>query len=189
MKKIFLFLILLISIATYSQVSVFEARRTTDRAVVEQFIRDNPKHPAVPELQKRLVSLSYGKASSAMAKPTITPMTEKKIEKTSIVGTSATKGEPSQQAKSTATMLTNILNGTSNSKEAVIQFVNKSKCNLIIKINGKKFYNLTVPANGQNSIMVEKGSYDISTSICDAIYKQNKALNGNLIITLNSAKK
>ncbi|MCG2792521.1 MAG: hypothetical protein L6262_03100 [Weeksellaceae bacterium] len=189
MKKVILFLIFLISIATYSQVSVFEARRTTDRAVVEKFIRDNPQHPAVPELQKRLPSLSYGSKSSSVAKPTISPMTEKKIEKTSAVGTSAAKGEPSEQAKNTAAMLTNILNGASNKNQAVIQFVNKSKCILVIKISGKKFYNLTVPANNQNSIMVEKGSYDISTSICDAIYNQTKALNGNLIITLNSAKK
>jgi hypothetical protein len=38
----------------------------------------------------------------------------------------------------------------------------------------KKFYNLTVPANGQNYILVDKGSYNVSTSICDATYNQIK---------------
>ena len=185
MKKIFLLLLFFVSVSIFSQVSVFEAKKTTDRAVVEKFIRDNPKHPAVPELQKRLSSLSYGGGSSTAAKPTITQMTEKKIEKTSTVGTTAAKGQPSEQAKNTAAILTNILNNNPNKTEAVIQFVNKSKCILVIKISGKKFYNLSVPANGQNYILVEKGTYNVSTSICDAVYNQNKAFTKNVIITLN----
>lgn len=188
MKKIFLLLFFLISASIFSQVSVFEAKKTTDRAVVEKFIRDNPKHPAVPELQKRLSSLSYG-GSSTIAKPAISQMTEKKIEKTSTVGTTAAKGEPSQQAKNTAAVLTSLFNNDPNKKEAVIQIVNKSSCVLIVKISGKKFYNLTVPSNGQNYILVEKGSYNITTSICDAKYNQNKAVTKDIIITLNGGKR
>ena len=111
-----------------------------------------------------------------------------KIEKTSKVGTSATKGEPSEQAKKTAAILTSLFNNDTNKKEAIVQFVNKSKCNLIIKISGKKFYNLTVPSNGQNYILVDKGSYNVSTSICDAVFNQNKALTKDVIITLNGPK-
>lgn len=188
MKKIFLLSFFLVSISIFSQVSVFEAKKTNDRAVVEKFIRDNPKHPAVPELQKRLPSLSYGK-SSTVAKPTITQMTENKIEKTSKVGTTAAKGQPSEQAKNTAAVLTSLFNNDPNKKEAIVQFVNKSKCILVIKISGKKFYNLTVPANGQNYIMVDKGTYNVTTSICDAVYNQNKALTKDIIITLNGGKK
>lgn len=172
----------------FSQVSVFEAKKTTDRAVVEKFIRDNPNHPAVPELKQRALSLKYA-GNSQIAKPTITQMTEKKIEKTSTVGTTAAKGQPSEQAKNTAAMLTNLFNNDPNKKEVIIQFVNKAKCILVIKISGKKFYNLTVPANGQNYILVEKGNYTVSTSICDAIYNQNKAFTKDVIITLNGGKK
>lgn len=182
MKKIFLLLLLTIGFSAFSQ-SVFEAKTSTDRAVVEKFIRNNPNHPAVAELKKKLPSLSYG-GSSTIAKPTITQMTEKKIEKTSTVGTTAAKGEPSEQAKNTAAVLTNLFNNDPNKKEAIIQFVNKSKCILVIKISGKKFYNLSVPANGQNYILVEKGNYNVSTSICDAIYNQNKAFTKDVIITL-----
>lgn len=187
MKKIFFLLLFLIFVSTFSQVSIFEAKRTTDKAVVEKFIRDNPKHPAVPELQQKLLSLKYG-GNPQIAKPTVTPMTETKIEKTSKVGTTAARGEPSEQAKNTAAMLTSLFSNDPNKKEAIVQFVNKSKCVLIIKISGKKFYNLTVPANGQNYILVEKGNYTVSTSICDAIYNQNKALTKDLIITLNGGK-
>jgi len=188
MKKIFLLLLFFASVSIFSQVSVFEAKKTTDRAVVEKFIRDNPKHPAVKELQQRALSLRYT-GNSTIAKPSITRMTENKIEKTSKVGTSAAKGQPSEQAKNTAAMLTSLFNNDPNKKEAIIQFVNKSKCVLIIKISGKKFYNLTVPANGQNYILVDKGTYNVTTSICDAVYNQNKALTKDVIITLNGGKR
>ncbi|WP_312766897.1 DUF6759 domain-containing protein [Epilithonimonas sp.] len=187
MKKIFLLSFLLVSISIFSQVSVFEAKKTTDRAVVEKFIRDNPKHPAVPELQKRALSLKYA-GTSVVAKPTITTMTENKIEKTSKVGTTAAKGQPSEQAKNTAAVLTSLFNNDPNKKEAIIQIVNKSACNLVVKISGKKFYNLTVPSNGQNYILVDKGNYNLTTSICDASYNQNKAITKDVIITLNAAK-
>lgn len=187
MKKIFLLLFLTIGISAFSQ-SVFEAKQTTDRAVVEKFIRENPNHPAVPQLKQRALSLKYG-GSSTVAKPAITQMTEKKIERTSTVGTSAAKGEPSQQAKNTAAVLTNLFNNDPNKKEAVIQIVNKSSCVLIVKISGKKFYNLTVPSNGQNYILVDKGSYNITTSICDAKYNQNKAVTKDIIITLNGGRR
>lgn len=187
MNKIFLLLFFFVSISIFSQVSVFEAKKTTDRAVVEKFIRDNPKHPAVKELQQRALSLKYA-GTSAIAKPAISQMTESKIVRTSKVGTSAAKGQPSEQAKNTAAMLTNLFNNDPNKKEVIVQFVNKSKCVLIIKISGKKFYNLTVPANGQNFIMVNKGSYNVTTSICDAVYNQNKALTKDVIITLKGPK-
>lgn len=187
MKQILLLLLLSISVSSFSQVSVFEAKRTTDRAVVEKFIRDNPNHPAVTELKQKALSMKYG-GNPQIAKPTVTTMTENKIEKTSKVGTAATKGEPSEQAKNTAAVLTSLFSNDPNKKEAIVQFVNKSKCNLIIKISGKKFYNLTVPSNGQNYILVDKGSYNVSTSICDAVYNQNKALTKDVIITLNGPK-
>lgn len=187
MKKILLLSFFLLSVSIFSQISVFEAKRTTDRAVVEKFIRDNPKHPAVPELQQRALSLKYA-GNPQVAKPSITTMTENKIEKTSKVGTTAAKGQPSEQAKNTAAMLTSLFNNNPNKSEAIIQFVNKSGCNLLIKISGKKFYNLTVPSNGQNYIMLDKGNYNVSTSICDAVYNQNKSFTKDVIITLSGGK-
>ncbi len=185
MKKIILLTFLLASVSIFSQVSVFEAKKTTDRAVVEQFIRTNPNHPAVPELKQRALSLRYG-GNASVAKPSITKMTENKIERTAKVGTTAAKGQPSEQARNTAAVLTSLFNNDPNKKEAIVQFVNKSKCNLVIRISGKKFYNLTVPANNQNYILVDKGSYNVTTAICDAAYNQNKAFTKDVIITLNA---
>ena len=187
MKKIFLLAFLLTFVSIFSQVSIFEAKKTTDRAVVEKFIRDNPNHPALAELKQRALSLRYA-GSSAVAKPSITPMTENKIEKNSKVGTSAAKGQPSEQAKNTAAVLTSLFSNNPNKKEIIVQFVNKSSCNLVIRISGKSFYNLTVPANNQNYILVNKGSYNVTTSVCDATYNQNKTFTKDVVITLNAPK-
>ena len=70
-------------------------------------------------------------------------------------------------------------------KEAYINIKNRSKCNLIVKINGKKYYNLDVPANGQNFLLVEKGEYILTTMVCDAKYSSLKKINKDIEIELN----
>jgi len=187
MKKTILLLFLFIYCLGFSQVSVFEAKRTTDRAVVEQFIRDNPNHPAVPELKQRALTLRYGRTSQP-TKPAIVPATGPNSGKTAIAETSTAKGEPSEQAKNTAAVLTSLFNNDPNKKEVIVQFINKSKCVLDIKITGKKLYNLMVPAGGQNYILVDKGDYNITTSVCDADYNSNKTVSKDIIITLNPPK-
>ena len=67
-----------------------------------------------------------------------------------------------------------------------MQIVNKSKCNLIVKISGKRFYNLNVPANNENFILIDKGSYTVTTSVCDAKYSSNKNIGKDIVITLNA---
>ena len=66
---------------------------------------------------------------------------------------------------------------------------NKSECNLIVKFEGKKFYNLDVPKMGENYIMVQKGTYRITTMICNAQYASVKNITQDLEINLNAAKK
>ena len=89
--------------------------------------------------------------------------------------------------KKTAELLTHIFNNDPNRKEAYVRIINKSKCNLIVKISGgKKFYNLNVPARNDNYILIPKGSYTITTMVCDAKYSSNKKIEKDVEITLNS---
>jgi hypothetical protein len=97
------------------------------------------------------------------------------------------KAEPSEQAKKTAAMLTHLFSNDPSLKEAYINIKNKSKCNLIVKISGKKYYNLSVPANGENFIMVDKGEYVLTTMVCDAQYSSLKKINKDIEIQLNVA--
>ncbi|PWN63462.1 DUF6759 domain-containing protein [Chryseobacterium oncorhynchi] len=100
----------------------------------------------------------------------------------------AAKSEPSSEAKRTAAMLTHIFNTDISSNEAYINIKNRSSCNLIIKISGKKYYNLSVPAKGQNFILIDKGEYVLTTMVCDAKYSSLKKITQDIEIALNVAE-
>jgi hypothetical protein len=100
-------------------------------------------------------------------------------------GSSKKAAGPSEQNKRTAAMLTHLFNNDPMDKEAYINIKNRSKCNLIVKINGKKYYNLDVPANGQNFLLVEKGEYILTTMVCDAKYSSLKKISKDIEIELN----
>jgi hypothetical protein len=53
-------------------------------------------------------------------------------------------------------------------------------------LQGKKFYNLAVPAHGQNSIVLEKDSYNLSSNVCDVKYTSTKDLAKSQMIILGN---
>ncbi|AYZ13996.1 DUF6759 domain-containing protein [Chryseobacterium arthrosphaerae] len=99
-------------------------------------------------------------------------------------GTSAKAG-PSEANKKTAAMLTHLFNNDVNKNEAYVNIKNRSSCNLIVKINGKKYYNLSVPAKGENFILIDKGEYVLTTMVCDAKYSSLKKITQDIEIALN----
>ncbi|CAM3041403.1 hypothetical protein DRF59_11950 [Chryseobacterium flavum] len=98
-----------------------------------------------------------------------------------------TKAGPSEENKKRAAMLTHLFNNDINKNEAYVNIKNRSNCNLIVKINGKKYYNLSVPAKGENFILIEKGEYILTTMVCDAKYSSLKRINQDIEIALNIA--
>ena len=54
-----------------------------------------------------------------------------------------------------------------------------------MKISGKKYYNLDVPANGQNFIQIEKGEYVLTTMVCGAKYSSIKKITKDIELQLN----
>ncbi|RLJ34366.1 hypothetical protein CLU97_3874 [Chryseobacterium sp. 7] len=97
----------------------------------------------------------------------------------------SSKSGPSEENKKTAAMLTHLFNNDLNKSEAYVNIKNRSACNLIVKISGKKYYNLTVPAKGENFILVDKGEYVMTTSVCDAKYSSLKKITQDIEIALN----
>ncbi|WP_288438827.1 DUF6759 domain-containing protein [uncultured Chryseobacterium sp.] len=95
------------------------------------------------------------------------------------------KAEPSEENKRRAAMLTHLFNNDVNKNEAYVNIKNRSACNLIVKISGKKYYNLTVPAKGENFILVDKGEYVMTTVVCDAKYSSLKKITQDIEIALN----
>lgn len=190
-----------------------EAESTAEARIIAGFIKQNPGHEKNDKLKRKLIDIIMAD-NSIEAKPTIRPISKDKIEKIvsnselnkgkdlvsnaktatpqrtvnyAAVGSSSKKSEPSAEAKKTASYLTHLFNNDPNDNEAYINIKNKSKCRLIVKISGKKYYNLDVPPNGQNFVMVEKGEYVLTTSVCDAKYSSLKKVTRDIEIALNVA--
>ena len=192
-----------------------EAESTAEPRIIAGFIKQNPGHAKNDDLKRKLINIIMAD-NSIEAKPTIRPLSKDKIEKivnnselnkgktlgsntktattpertVSYAGMSSSskKSEPSAEAKKTASYLTHLFNNDPNDNEAYINIKNKSKCRLIVKISGKKYYNLDVPPNGQNFVMVEKGEYVLTTSVCDAKYSSLKKVTRDIEIQLNVAE-
>lgn len=191
-----------------------EAQTSAEARIIAGFIKQNPGHEKNDELKRKLITIIMAD-NSIEAKPTIKPISKDKIEKIvsnselnkgktiasnsktatpersvsyASAGSSSKKVAPSEEGKKTASYLTHLFNNDPSDKEAYINIRNKSKCRLIVKISGKKYYNLDVPANGQNFIMVEKGDYVLTTSVCDAKYSSLKKINKDIEIQLDVAE-
>ena len=186
MKKIYYLLFFIFSVLSSAQKYTPEqVEKTDDPKVVANFIKYNPNHEKTPEFKRKLFAMINGD-KSAIAKPKVEPINKKEMA-TAVRKDVKQTGTVSEKNKKTAEILTHLFNNDPNKKEAYIYIKNLSKCNLIVKISGKKFYNLTVPAKNDNYILLDKGTYTLTTSVCDAKYSSVKNVNKDLEITLNSA--
>ncbi|KFE97684.1 hypothetical protein IX39_18075 [Chryseobacterium formosense] len=191
-----------------------EAMASSEPRIIAGFIKQNPGHEKNNDLKRKLVTIIMAD-NSIEAKPTIKPISKDKIEKIvsnnelnkgkdlastakaatpertvtyASMGSSSKKSEPSEQAKKTASLLTHLFSNDPNNNEAYVNIKNLSKCRLIVKISGKKYYNLDVPAKGDNFVLIEKGDYVVTTSVCDAKYSSLKKINKDIEIQLNVAE-
>ena len=186
-NKLLLLILLVFSTFSFSQTSqeLDKGMLSKDPSVIAEFIKKYPNNKNTPFLQRKLNSMTG--SGNAAAKPSIQPLNTEKLEKQ--VEKSEAKGEPDAKAKRTAEVLTHLFNNDPNKKDAYVLIRNKSECNLIVKFEGKKFYNLDVPKMGENYILVQKGTYRITTMICNAQYASVKNVTQDIEINLNAAKK
>lgn len=184
-----------------------DAESTKEARIIAGFLKQNPGHAKTDYFKRKLIGIIMAD-NSPEAKPTITPMSKSKVEKITTnpdfpsksmaSNTSATskksvnyasagskKSEPSAEHKRTADYLSHIFNQDDSDPTAYINIKNRSTCNLIVKITGKKYYNLNVPANGQNYVQVEKGEYVLTTMVCDAKYSSLKKISKDIELELS----
>ena len=192
MKRYLYFLVFFISFFSFAQskYTVAQVEKSTDPQVIANFIKFNPTHPKTPEFKRKLLAAINSNKPAAqqasVAKPTVKPISTEKL-KTAIKKDVAKDGR-NDRHKRTADLLNHMFNSDPSSRTAYVQIVNKSKCNLIVKISGRKFYNLDVPAHNQNFILIDKGNYTLTTSVCDAKYSSVKNINKDIVVTLNAPK-
>ncbi len=192
MRKIISLMLFSFSAVVFSQsnYTAEQVEKSSDPKVIANFIKFNPEHPKTPEFKRKLFAVINNDQSPAqqakVAKPTVAPIDTKKLENS--VNKEVAKKGTSAKSQQTVDLLNHIFNSDPTSKTAYVQIVNKSNCNLIVKISGKQFYNLSVPANNQNFILVDKGNYTLTTSVCDAKYSSAKSISKDMVITLNAPK-
>lgn len=192
MKRALYLFTFLFSVFFFSQskYTVEQVEKSTDAQVIANFVKYNPNHPKTPEFKRKLFAIINNdkspKQQAAVAKPTVAPISTKKLENE--IKRDVAKDGTNDRHKRTADLLNHLFNSDPSSKTAYVQIVNKSKCNLIVKISGRRFYNLDVPANNQNFLLLDKGSYNITTSVCDAKYSSTKNITKDVVITLNAPK-
>lgn len=192
MKKYFYFFAFFLSVFSLAQsnVSVAQVENSTDPQVIATFIKSNPNHPKTPEFKRKLIAVINNNKSASqqtkVAKPSVKSINTAKLS--SAIKKDVAKDGTNDKHKRTADLLNHLFNSDPSSKTAYVQIINRSKCNLIVKISGKRFYNLDIPAKNQNFILVDKGTYNLTTSVCDAKYSSTKNIGKDIVVTLNAPK-
>lgn len=87
----------------------------------------------------------------------------------------------------TVKLLNQLFDNDISNEQAILLIKNTGDCNIIVRIKGKEFYNLAVPAHGENFLTVKKGEYQLSGSMCEAQYHSSKNIARNMLVTLNKA--
>ncbi|UOE38568.1 MULTISPECIES: DUF6759 domain-containing protein [Chryseobacterium] len=98
---------------------------------------------------------------------------------------------PAEHKDKTVKILNSLFDNDPNSKECIILIQNKSDCNIIVRIDGvgNTKYRLPVPAQSDNSIVVQKGDYLLSSIVCGAQYASQKTIQKPLMVALGSSSK
>lgn len=86
----------------------------------------------------------------------------------------------------TAKLLNTMFNEDISSKEVILLFKNQSDCNLVLRIQGKNFYNMAIPSHGENFMVINKGTYTLTSNVCDVLYSSQKDIHKSIFLTINN---
>lgn len=45
---------------------------------------------------------------------------------------------------------------------------------------------MAVPAKGENSIVINKGNYTLTSNVCDVLYSSQKEIKKSILLTINN---
>ncbi|REC47089.1 DUF6759 domain-containing protein [Chryseobacterium pennipullorum] len=95
---------------------------------------------------------------------------------------------PIEHQNRTVKILNSLFDNDPNAKECIVMIQNKSDCNIIMRMEGVGTikYRLAIPAQGENSIVIEKGQYLFSSMVCGAQYASQKTIQRPIMVALGS---
>lgn len=165
---------------------------------IEKFLRtSHPDDPRRSVLKPKLIALkneewTKGKknAKPMEARPVITEIPNSVMQNGNSVEAEEFKrliaSTSTQHKDKTVKLLNAMFNEDVSSKEVILLFKNQSDCNLVVRIQGKNFYNMAVPAKGENFIVINKGNYTITSNVCDVIYSSQKDIKKSIFLTISN---
>lgn len=196
MKKIaFIFLIILSGVVSAQKKDILKSQNIGE---IEHFLKTaHPEDPRRIVLKPKLAALKNSKwtegaktAKPMAARPLITDIPNVVINIPASAEAEEFKSlmmETSDAHKAkTVKLLNTLFDQDINRKEAIVLIQNNSDCNLILRFQGEKdFYNIAVPTKGENTLVLNKGTYQLTSNVCDVKYTSTKNISQNQMITLN----
>lgn len=165
---------------------------------IEDFLKTaHPDDPKRNVLKSKIIALknsewTKGKkdAKPMEARPVISEISSNLMKNSNASETEEFKrliaSTPAEHKDKTLKLLNAMFNEDISSKEVILLFKNNSDCNIVLRIQGKDFYNLAVPAKGENSIVINKGSYTLTSHVCDVLYSSQKEIKKSIFLTINN---
>lgn len=170
----------------------------TNISEIEEYLKNaHPEDPKKHILQSKLIALKNSEwtkgartAKPMEVRPIITEFPQNLKGKTFSDDSEEFKKliaeNTSEHKEKTIKLLNSMFNEDINSNEAILLFRNNSDCNMVLKITGKKFYNLAVPSHNENFIVLDKDNYSISGNVCDVKYTSQKQISKNIQVVINN---
>lgn len=195
MKKLVLVFTVFFSLLTVAQKKK-DIIYSQDIKELESFLQTaHPEDPRRKILKSRIVSIKNatwmknGNATVSSAKPAV--LEAPKIELKPIVNDETEEfkkliAETSEEHKQkTVKMLNQFFNEDISNQDAILLIENRSNCNMIMRIKGETTHNLAIKANGENSLVLKKGNYQLVSNVCNTIFSSEKNIAKNIIVAVN----
>lgn len=196
MKKVVLVLTVFSGLTFSAQKKDKDILRSSNIKEIENFLKvAHPDDPRRTVLKPKLIALKNstwmksGNSSFSSLKPIVleiprSVVNQRNTEEAEEFRKLITENLGNHQDK-TVKLLNQLFNNDITNREAILLMQNNSDCNMIVRIQGKEFYNLAVPAHGENSVVIKKGDYQLSSNVCDAKYTATKNIAKNMLVILN----
>lgn len=193
MKITFLTLALLACVSLSAQQKKIDILKTTNISEIENFlVNAHPDDPRRIILKSKVIQLKNN--AWMKQRPTvINPNRIKQVQLNIAENTSTTDLEglefqrliTADSKKDKAVQLLNqLFDNDESNNQAILLVQNNSDCNMVLKIEGKDFYNLAIPSRSENSLVLKKGQYSLKANVCDIPYQSGKSIANNTIVTL-----
>lgn len=199
-KKILtiLFFTFLITGFTYAQKSSKDILKSTNIKEIEEYLKTaHPDDPKKSVLKPKLIALKNSEwtKGARTAKPMEARPVIADIPKNAMKDPNSNEAEEfkrliaetsAEHKEKTVQLLNTMLNEDITKKESILLFKNNSDCNIVLRVEGKEYYNLAVPAHGENFIIVNKGSYTLKSNVCDMKYFSQKDIKRSIFVTIDN---